>query len=48
MKGIEYKTSPPTFEEYFQLFSSTGWMPILRVSESESMIIPGTIIPGTG
>ncbi|WP_410507308.1 GNAT family N-acetyltransferase [Methanosarcina hadiensis] len=35
MKGIEYKKSPPTFEEYFQLFSSTGWMPVLRVSEDD-------------
>lgn len=35
MKGIEYKTDPPTWQEYFQLFSSTGWMPILRISEGD-------------
>jgi len=30
MKGIEYKTSPPTWHEYFQLFSSTGWISVLN------------------
>ena len=35
MTDIEYKTSPPTWQEYFQLFSSTGWMPILRISEDD-------------
>jgi N-acetylglutamate synthase-like GNAT family acetyltransferase len=33
MTDIEYKESPPTLQEYFQLFSSTGWMPVLRISE---------------
>jgi len=35
MTHIEYKTSPPTWQEYFQLFSSTGWMPVLRISEDD-------------
>lgn len=35
MTYIEYKTDPPTWQEYFQLFSSTGWMPVLRVSEDD-------------
>lgn len=35
MKGIEYKKSPPTWQEYFQLFSSTGWMPFLKISEDD-------------
>jgi N-acetylglutamate synthase-like GNAT family acetyltransferase len=35
MKGIEYKTSLPTWHEYFQLFSSMGRMPVLKVSEDD-------------
>ena len=35
MKDIEYKTSPPTWHEYFQLFLSTGWIPVLKVSEDD-------------
>ncbi|WP_048138098.1 GNAT family N-acetyltransferase [Methanosarcina horonobensis] len=35
MKGIEYKTSPPTWQEYFQLFTSTGWMSVLKISEDD-------------
>lgn len=32
---IEYKTNPPTWQEYFRLFSSTGWMPVLGISEGD-------------
>ncbi|MPN28533.1 hypothetical protein SDC9_175975 [bioreactor metagenome] len=35
MTDIEYRTDPPAWQEYFQLFSSTGWMPVLRVSEDD-------------
>jgi N-acetylglutamate synthase-like GNAT family acetyltransferase len=35
MTDIVYKESPPTWQEYVQLFSSTGWMPELRISEDE-------------
>jgi N-acetylglutamate synthase-like GNAT family acetyltransferase len=35
MKDFDYRASPPAFQEYFQLFSSTGWMPILRISEDD-------------
>lgn len=30
-----YKESPPTLPEYSRLFSSTGWMQILKISESD-------------
>jgi len=30
-----YKESPPTWQEYSQLFSSTGWMQILKISEDD-------------
>ena len=35
MSDIEYKASPPTWQEYYQLFLSTGWMPVLRISEED-------------
>jgi N-acetylglutamate synthase-like GNAT family acetyltransferase len=30
-----YKASPPTWQEYSRLFSSTGWMPILKIFEDD-------------
>jgi len=35
MSDVEYRSDPPTSQEYFQLFSSTGWMPILKISEND-------------
>lgn len=35
MIDIVYKAAPPTWQEYARLFSSTGWMPILNVSEDD-------------
>lgn len=35
MTEIKYKASPPTWQEYYQLFLSTGWMPVLRISEED-------------
>lgn len=35
MRDIAYKESPPTWQEYVRLFSSTGWMPILKISEDD-------------
>lgn len=35
MKDIVYKESPPTWQEYSQLFSSTGWIRILKISEND-------------
>ncbi|WP_158024063.1 hypothetical protein [Methanosarcina horonobensis] len=35
MTDIEYKSDPLTWQDYFQLFSSTGWILILKVSESD-------------
>jgi N-acetylglutamate synthase-like GNAT family acetyltransferase len=35
MTHIEYKTVPPTWREYLQLFSSTGWMPVLGISSDD-------------
>jgi len=35
MTDIVYKAAPPTRQEYTRLFSSTGWMQILGVSEDE-------------
>jgi ribosomal protein S18 acetylase RimI-like enzyme len=35
MRDIVYKESPPTWQEYAQLFSSTGWMPVLKISEDD-------------
>ena len=29
------QTSPPTWQEYFQLISSTGWMSILKIPEDD-------------
>lgn len=34
-KDIEYKPGPPTWQEYVRLFSSTGWMPVLKISEDD-------------
>ncbi|MDY9927553.1 GNAT family N-acetyltransferase [Methanosarcina sp.] len=30
-----YKESPPTWQEYSRLFSSTGWMQTLKISEND-------------
>lgn len=30
-----YKESPPAWKEYCQLFSSTGWMQILKISDDD-------------
>lgn len=35
MADIVYKESPPTWQEYARLFSSTGWMPVLKISEDD-------------
>ncbi len=35
MRDIVYKESPPIWQEYAQLISSTGWIPILRISEDD-------------
>jgi N-acetylglutamate synthase-like GNAT family acetyltransferase len=35
MIGIEYRESPPTQQEFFKLFASTGWMQALKVSEAD-------------
>ncbi|WP_440945635.1 GNAT family N-acetyltransferase [Methanosarcina sp. T3] len=32
---IAYKEKPPTLQEYSQLFSSTGWVQILKISEND-------------
>ncbi len=35
MKGIEYRESPPTQQDFFKLFASTGWMQTLKISEAD-------------
>lgn len=35
MKEIEYREKPPTWQEYFKLFASTGWMQMLNISEDD-------------
>ncbi|MGB9927950.1 MAG: GNAT family N-acetyltransferase [Methanosarcina sp.] len=32
---IVYKEAPPNLEEYYQLFSSTGWVQVLGISEND-------------
>jgi N-acetylglutamate synthase-like GNAT family acetyltransferase len=35
MGDITYKESPPTWQEYYQLFSSTGWVQVLKLSKND-------------
>ena len=35
MRDVVYKESPPAWQEYVRLFSSTGWMPVLQISEDD-------------
>ncbi len=35
MGDIVYEESPPTWQEYARLFSSIGWMPVLKISEDD-------------
>ena len=35
MRDTVYKESPPTWQEYSRLFSSTGWMQTLKISEND-------------
>ena len=35
MRDTVYKKSPPTWQEYSQLFSSTGWMQVLKISKTD-------------
>jgi N-acetylglutamate synthase-like GNAT family acetyltransferase len=35
MGDIIYKESPPTWQEYYQLFSSTGWVQVLKLSKND-------------